>query len=304
MNTNLKLGMRGDDVINLQQMLRDAGFFKYPTNTGYFGEITQKALQDFQKSRGLQVTGVLDNNTSNILSKEKGVQDFVKMTQGTQYGDLFQQLYLNNDPRIYTAVDTINNPLNQGIFLGGGAVVTPEQLAKYEQIISNEVDPYYQDRANFDKAIYENQLGDINSSYQQSVDDLINSLNQDQTTQNENEGASGTWASSARQERLNSLANKYNAKFNALANTAQGNINQANINREYNYGAGSYQNNPLLRYTASLAQTGTPNLSTTTTKYNPFNPTSGIMQAQKSSSKKAKLIGLIQSQYYNSLENI
>lgn len=304
MNSNLTKGMRGKEVEQLQQMLRDAGFFKYPTNTGYFGDITQKALQDFQKSRGLQVTGSLDTNTSNILSKEKGVQDFLKMTQGTQYGDIFQQLYNNNDPRIYSAVDSVNNPLNQGIFLGGGTVVTPEQLSKYESKISGEVDPYYKDRAAYDKVLYENQMQDINSSYGQSIDDLINSLSQEQQTQNENEGSSGTWSSSARQERLNSLANKYNSKFNSLANTTQGNINQANINREYNYGVGSYQDNPLLKYTAQLSQVGNPNISTVGTRYNPFGMNKGIIPTQQYATKKQKTNDLIQSQYYNPFSNI
>ena len=78
MNNNLTKGMRGESVTQLQQMLRDAGFFNYPTNTGYFGDITEKALADYQKSRGLPVTGVYNNSMSTMLQKEKETQDFLK----------------------------------------------------------------------------------------------------------------------------------------------------------------------------------------------------------------------------------
>lgn len=304
MNNNLTKGMSGKQVEQLQQMLRDAGYFTYPTNTGYFGDITEKALNDFQKSRGLPVSGQFDSTTSDVLTQEKGAQDFLKMVKGTQYEDVFTQLYQNNDPRLYTAINSINNPLNQGIFLGGGTVVTPEQLAKYEKQISDEVDPYYQDRAAFDQSIYNQDVTSNEQDYRQTVDDLITSLGEDTETQNNNEGMSGTWSSSARQERLNSLANKYNSKFNAVGNSAIQNMNKLNTNREYNYGAGSYSNNPLLKYTANLSQTAAPNLSTTSSSYNPFGINKGIIPTQQYAAKKSKTNELIQGQYYNPFSNI
>lgn len=54
----LTLGSRGDDVVKLQQMLKDKGFFTYPTCTGYYGEITAKAVTDFQKANKLPLTGI------------------------------------------------------------------------------------------------------------------------------------------------------------------------------------------------------------------------------------------------------
>ncbi|MCE5194052.1 MAG: AAA family ATPase [Nitrospiraceae bacterium] len=54
----------------LQQELKKRGFFKFYV-TGIFGEITKKALRNFQKSEGLQATGRLDIETVLLLSKEK-----------------------------------------------------------------------------------------------------------------------------------------------------------------------------------------------------------------------------------------
>lgn len=54
---DLDLGMRGDDVIQLQQFLRSQGYFTYPTNTGYYYTTTAKAVRAFQTAQGIVSTG-------------------------------------------------------------------------------------------------------------------------------------------------------------------------------------------------------------------------------------------------------
>lgn len=58
----LKLGMRGNDVTDLQNFLIAAKFLKTQA-TGYFGTATKSALQKFQKSVGLKQSGILDSQT-------------------------------------------------------------------------------------------------------------------------------------------------------------------------------------------------------------------------------------------------
>jgi CHAP domain len=41
------LGNTNNETVLLQQCLREAGFFKHPSNTGYFGQVTQKALDSY-----------------------------------------------------------------------------------------------------------------------------------------------------------------------------------------------------------------------------------------------------------------
>jgi len=64
----LNIKSSGEDVAQLQQRLRELGYFTYPTNTGYFGEITQFSITQFQADHGLQVTGVVDRLTINALN--------------------------------------------------------------------------------------------------------------------------------------------------------------------------------------------------------------------------------------------
>ena len=64
----LNIKSSGEDVVQLQQRLRELGYFTYPTNTGYFGENTLLAITQFQAAQGLQVTGTVDDLTINALN--------------------------------------------------------------------------------------------------------------------------------------------------------------------------------------------------------------------------------------------
>jgi hypothetical protein len=50
---NLELGMVGEDVKRLQDMLMTLGYLRVPSSTGYFGIQTQAALVEYQKSKGI-----------------------------------------------------------------------------------------------------------------------------------------------------------------------------------------------------------------------------------------------------------
>lgn len=54
---NLWLGIRGDDVSELQEYLRDAGAYTYPEITGYFGPATQAAVERWQAQHGVVSSG-------------------------------------------------------------------------------------------------------------------------------------------------------------------------------------------------------------------------------------------------------
>lgn len=56
-NNQLDIGDRGEDVSALQQTLTNLNHFAYPTITGYFGPITQTAVQAFQAARGIVSSG-------------------------------------------------------------------------------------------------------------------------------------------------------------------------------------------------------------------------------------------------------
>lgn len=67
---SLKLDDENDNVKAMQQRLYDLGYITDKENvTGYFGEITQKAVKEFQKASGLTQSGTADSNTLTALFK-------------------------------------------------------------------------------------------------------------------------------------------------------------------------------------------------------------------------------------------
>ena len=69
---SLKLGSKGDEVAKLQQILIAKGFLVLPPNTatGTFGNITQKALKEYQQSVGLESVGSVGPATRKALNAE------------------------------------------------------------------------------------------------------------------------------------------------------------------------------------------------------------------------------------------
>ena len=64
----LRIGSRGDEVKAVQEILKeDPTIYPEGLVTGYFGRLTNKALQRVQKKFGIPQTGVLDEQTEKIF---------------------------------------------------------------------------------------------------------------------------------------------------------------------------------------------------------------------------------------------
>ena len=67
--TGLKIGATGSRVTSLQRALMAAGIDVYGGADGLFGPATQRAVQSFQRAKGLRQTGVVDATTASKLSR-------------------------------------------------------------------------------------------------------------------------------------------------------------------------------------------------------------------------------------------
>jgi peptidoglycan hydrolase-like protein with peptidoglycan-binding domain len=65
-STLLQRGSRGSTVTNLQNRLKALGLFTGPV-TGYYGDLTETAVRNFQRSRGIQVNGIAGPQTQAAL---------------------------------------------------------------------------------------------------------------------------------------------------------------------------------------------------------------------------------------------
>lgn len=62
----LKLGSKGDDVRNVQQLLKDLGYYTAGVD-GYFGPRTKRAVIKFKQDQKLKVNGLVGKNTLKAL---------------------------------------------------------------------------------------------------------------------------------------------------------------------------------------------------------------------------------------------
>lgn len=64
----LKLGSTGEEVVWLQKALKEKGYYRQSID-GIFGNMTKKAVVNFQDDYGLVIDGIVGNNTINALRK-------------------------------------------------------------------------------------------------------------------------------------------------------------------------------------------------------------------------------------------
>ena len=77
----LKRGSKGSDVVELQTLLREHGFFEYEKITGYFGKITEDGVKNFQKSKGLKADGIVGTQTWAAIKSEVVVETTTQETK-------------------------------------------------------------------------------------------------------------------------------------------------------------------------------------------------------------------------------
>jgi len=82
----LKLGDETESVSQLQEALMELGFFDYGEVTQYFGTVTEDAVKLFQRTLGIEITGIADARTQTILYSENAPS--YTMKKGDQGADV------------------------------------------------------------------------------------------------------------------------------------------------------------------------------------------------------------------------
>lgn len=287
----LKSGSRGPEVTKLQQMLKDAGFFpKSQSTTEYFGPITEKALREYQASKGLTVDGIFGPQSNNVLKNNQQLIDIVenlRKSGNATAAQKFQELIDSGDQRVVALVEGLKN----------NVAITPETINVNREIADKEQAKYYQQLEERSRGDLDAYLSSQLRDYGLSDEALQSGLAADKANLDDTEGIRGTWASSARKERANSLLNQYNQKFQANANTMEDNFGAKQRDFEYNFGANVPK--PVFNKTQASFAGEKPTFSSTQSQtYNPFGFV-GRYNAERESNKRAGGTQNLTTQMYN-----
>ncbi|ADU95667.1 peptidoglycan-binding protein [Geobacillus sp. Y412MC52] len=87
-----KKGMSSPEITQIQQRLKEQGFFTYPKATGYFGAITEEAVKAFQRAMNLPATGIVDDATYAKLKKPASNDTLAIGSRGAAVSDLQRRL--------------------------------------------------------------------------------------------------------------------------------------------------------------------------------------------------------------------
>lgn len=293
----LKKGSRGEEVKQLQKMLRDAGYFKYKKDTGYFGDITEQALKDFQTARGLKADGIYGVASSDALTNDAKIRVALANPNLTpEQKKMMQDMYTQGDHRINSySMGTVHLPEDLGnkvaniqkevenqnlnnsrdsILLGEGGYIPYDAYDANIKEQMNTYAPYYDELQRKDRAMFDQSVGNQNRNYNLSVKSLDEGLADDVTDFYDKEANTGVFGSGSRAERLKSIKNKYNNQYSNLYNTAQNNLFNTRTNFAYQYGDAEAlkNNNPISRFQVDPTQGNNGQTQIETGgQYDPFN---------------------------------
>lgn len=124
--------------------------------------------------------------------------------------------------------------------------------------------------------------------YQNTIDKLNQNLTEDTNTLNDKEGQNGTFGSSARSERMSSLAGKYNNSYQDAYNKAVNQAEVSGVNSQHLLGADGFNKPSFTQY--GVNPTGKTTMGQSY-KYNPFSQKSGSIAANQAYSLKALSTG-------------
>lgn len=181
-----------------------------------------------------------------------------------------------NNPRLLNLVSSAADQLDWSTPNSG----TPDPMSMYKTYNDRRdaLLNYYKEQS--DAAQKAANAGSTNTEqdYNNTIESLNRGLQEDTSKLADTEGQSGTWGSSARADRANSLASKYNTQYNTAYNTAVNNLETGGINNQLKLG-GNFYSPSINKY-----QAGTSGLSSqvgNTYRYNPFQQKSGSIAANQ-----------------------
>lgn len=131
----LKQGMNHDDVKQLQDVLKNKGYFTYSTSTGYFGSITKDAVMQFQRKQKLSVDGIVGPETFKALNVKSVPASSKEQTKSQSTVNTNQLLRVGSRGQAVT--DLQNKLKNAGLYTytvdGIYGSITAQAVRQFQQ---------------------------------------------------------------------------------------------------------------------------------------------------------------------------
>ncbi|MCH5304823.1 MAG: peptidoglycan-binding protein, partial [Ruminococcus sp.] len=129
----LSLGDEGDDVKKVQEKLSDLKYFDAEC-TGYFGEITEEAVKEFQEDNSIETTGVVGELTMDALFDE-ATPDNPDYTEETEEPDTEEttepeKVEPASEPKTEPVVNTLEKNAKANVEIAQKVVLKTNKISK------------------------------------------------------------------------------------------------------------------------------------------------------------------------------
>lgn len=138
------VGSQGDEVSAIQQQLFDLGYYSGEV-TGYFGELTEQAVMDFQSINGLEVTGVVDDATYELMFSMTPAED-TSEEYSEDYSDESEEA--ESETTETEQAVSASKPASISDIAGDNLAVAHKVVIKSNRLTKNALKSYSDDAAN------------------------------------------------------------------------------------------------------------------------------------------------------------
>ena len=128
-NGTYALGDMGDEVTAIQQKLFDLGYYSAEV-TGYFGELTEQAVKDFQYINGIEVSGIVDEFTYEVLFSEGAAANTMEETEEAEQIEEVQPETEAPSEQLVEQPKTISDIAGDNLAVAQKVVVRTNRLTK------------------------------------------------------------------------------------------------------------------------------------------------------------------------------
>ncbi len=156
------VGSQGDKVSAIQQKLTELGYYNAEV-TGYFGEVTEQAVKDFQTVNGLEATGILDNDTYELLMSENAIANTVEEETEPETEDSAEDEQYEEEADYEPETEAVTEPVQQAEKVDSITDIAEDNLAVAQKVVvksnrltKNALKSYDNDTADVAKSVQKN----------------------------------------------------------------------------------------------------------------------------------------------------
>lgn len=214
---NLNNGSRGSQVSQLQQILKQFGYYPGPVD-GVFGPQTRNAVNTFQSDTGIKQDGIFGPVTQSKLLewqadplKAHMSDPIVKdaMQKDPNLADSLNALDKEGGNRA-TFVASAGEAGKKGYYLGAGFTAKPEMMQQLYDIAKKEMDPQFNEALQFYANDFQSALNKEKADYQDKLAASEAKFTQDRRSLQNDQGQTNNVNSSRGAEARTGLVDTYN----------------------------------------------------------------------------------------------